>query len=388
MGLFDVFKKKETSYKQDNTPKEHEVIIESDSLLCDVKAFVERYNNCYYFYLWFNPMSPDCKVKACWICNRSKAPEKINTDDMGNGKAPMMPAEFVDHELNGISINEKALSIVWFEEGASAALLCDDEILCVIPEWSGFKDFHGYAKYAKGTGPFAWEITGALERLTERINNAKKFWETFAKDEKSAWMWLSNQLSEVKGFVGNHEDDFNIANKTDKLLKNTAFPPKIVTSGTRNGIVYGITAGVSLAAMPSVDMYVKDEPKNARRIELGFAAEEKFRQICRPMYANISMYASIPWQQLTFLAHGHTVPFNNIKGFEAVLFVNPHFVEGLESPAYSDFLDGGTTNMLWVVPITKKEYDFIVNNDMETLMQKAADPLRIHIFDGKNKFLL
>lgn len=382
MGLFEVFKKKEKS------PEECEIIIESNSLLCDVQAFVERYKNCYYFYLWFNPTSPDCKVKACWICNRNKAPKKINTDDMGNGKAPMMPAEYVAHDLDGISLDEQKLSIVWFEEGASAALTYNDEILCVIPEWSGFKDFHGYAKYAKGTGPFAWEITGALDTLTERVNNAKKFWETFAKDEKSAWMWLSNQLSEVKDFVGDHESDFNIANKTDKTLKDTTFPPKIVISGTRDGVVYGITAGVSLAAMPSVDMHTKDDPKNIRRMELGFAAEEKFRQICRPMYANLSMYASIPWQQFTFLAHGHTVPFKNLKGFEAVLFVNPNFVDGLESPAYSGFLDGGIVNMLWVVPITQKEYDFIVNNDMAALMQKAENPRRIHIFDGKNKFLL
>ena len=139
--------------------------------------------------------------------------------------------------------------------------------------------------------------------------------------------------------------------------------------------------------MPMVSMYTKENPQNMNRIELGFAAVEEHRPLCRLMYANLSMYANIPWQKMTFLGHGHTVPMQNIKDFSAVLFVNPRNVNGLESPEYSVFPGGGAVNMLWVVPITQQEYDFAVKNSSEELMKKAKDIRRIHIFDGESKFL-
>lgn len=394
MGIFDMFRKKgETEARQpsassDNAKSMHksepEIIIQSSSMVCDVEAFVEKTDSCYYFYLFF-PMSSQQKIKCCWICNRLRAPEKLDINDMDNGRAPRMPAEYVAHDLNGIELDEKKLSIVWFEEGDSAALLCGEEIICVIPEWSGYKDFHGYSKYARGTGSYAWELTGAVKTLSERVENSRKLWEFFGNKERST-TWMMKQRSQAMKFIGKHENDYDIGHKNDRVIGDMKFPPKVVVSGSRDGVVYGVTAGVSLIAMPMVGFHVEGDPKNIRRMELGFAAEERFRQICHPMYANLSMYAGIPWQQLTFLAHGHTIPFRNIKGFAAVLFVNPRNVEGLESPEYVDFLDGGTVNMLWTVPITQEEYDFAVNHDSEKLMKKAVDISRIHIFDGKSKF--
>lgn len=395
MGLFDIFKKKEEQKQQvqpspavkNNEPEEvnREIVLKSNSLVCDAEAFVEKYDDCYYFYIFF-PFSKEQKVKNCWICNRKKAPDKINLDDMSNGKGPMMPAEFVTHDINGIELDEKNLSIVWFEEGESAALLCGEDILAVIPGWSGYKNFHGYAKYAKGTGPFAWELTGALNAMKERVKSGKKLWANANPHDMKMWMLI--QHDHAKKFLVNHEVDYNIAHKADFKIGENTFPMKVVAQGTRNGVVYGLTAGVSLVAMPMVDFHVEGDPKDTRRMELGFAAEEKFRQICHPMYANLSMYAKIPWQQITFLAHGHTVPFYNIKGFAAVLFVNPRFVEGLESPEYYPYFDGGIVNLLWTVLITQEEYDFAVKNSSEELLKKAKDMSRIHIFDGSSKFNL
>ncbi len=400
MGLFDRFKKKDeiTQDQQQSIPVDdncdtneihREIVLKSESLLCDAEAFVEEYYDCYYFYIFF-PLSKSMNVKGCWICNKCKAPDKVNLEDMNRGKGPMQPAEFVDHDPNGIELDVSNLSIVWFEEGESAALLCGDEIICVIPTWGGLKNFHGYSKYAKGMGPFAWELKGALETMTTRVNNSKNLWATFANPENMN-MWMYNQHAQASEFLVNHEVDYNIANQYDKKIGDgsLSFPPKVVAQGTRDGIVYGVSAGLSLVPMPRVEMHFEnDEAMDTRRIELGFAAEEKFRQICHPMYANLSMYARIPWEHITFLAHGHTVPFKNIKGFAAVLFVNPRKVEGLESPDYSNFLDGGKVNMLWTVPITQDEYDFAVKNSSEELLKKAKDMSRIHIFDGGSKFNL
>ncbi len=373
-------------HAQTEEEPETEVIIESDSLFCDVQAFVEKSNDCYYFYLYFDPLElkpymETQKIKSCWICNRRKAPVKLDDSNWKKGQAPMMPAEFVDHDPNGIELDEDSLSIVWFDDGSSAALLSGEEIICVIPQWSGYKDFHGYSKYAKGTGLFAWEIKQAITALTERVDNARKLWSTFAESEQSAWKWLLHQHSKIEGFVGTFENDYNIANKTDKQIDATTFPPKVVASGARDGVIYGITAGVSLPAMPGAEM--ADSPI---RMELGFASTEKHRQLCLPMYANLSMYASLPWQHITFLAHGHTVPLENIKEFAAVLFVDPDKVTGLEKPAYDDFPDSSKVQMLWVVPISQAEYDFIINNSMSDMMQRVNDTTKVHIFDGHSKF--
>lgn len=392
MGIFDKFKKKSQSVQNtasdnyNNEPQERncEVVAESDSLVCDAQAFVEKYNDCYYFYLYF-PFNQEQQVKTCWVCNRKKAPNRINPNDMKGGKGPMMPAEYVSHDLNGIELDDDKLSIVWFEEGDSAALLCGDDILAVIPGWSGYKDFHGYAKYAKGTGPFAWEIAGAVDNMRERVKWGQKLWANANPQDMKMWMLI--QHDHAKKFIVNHELDYNIAHKADKQIGELTFPMKVVAEGSRDGVVYGLTAGVSLVAMPNVDFHTED-PKNTRRMELGFAAEEQFRQICRPMYANLSMYAKIPWQHITFLAHGHTVPFNNLNGFAAILFVNPIYMEGMESPEYFPYFDGGRVNLLWTVPITREEYEFAVKNSSEELLKKAKNVSRLHIFDGNSKFNL
>lgn len=67
-----------------------------------------------------------------------------------------MPAEYVDHDPDGIDLDEDSLSIEWFEEGNAAALLSGDRIIAVIPNFSGYNGFHGYSIYAKGTGSFSW----------------------------------------------------------------------------------------------------------------------------------------------------------------------------------------------------------------------------------------
>ncbi len=394
MGIFDLFRKKEEPKPQVTAPSEPvsekertaEVILKSRSPVSKVEAFVEKSESCYYFYLWFNPLSKDAKMKTCWVCNRRRAPQELDLDGMSNGKAPMMLAEYVAHDPNGIDLDEKSLSIVWFEEGSSAALLSGEEILCVIPDWSGYKDFHGYAKYAKGTGHYAWEITNALPGLTERVRSAQKLWAFFMKPENEK-SWMMAQRAEIMKFIGTHENDFDITYRPNQQSWDPTFPKKVVVSGSRGGVVYGVTAGVSLVAMPMVDFHVDGDPKDTKRMELGFAAAEEFRQICRPMYGNLCMYANFPWDQFTFLAHGHTIPFRNLGGYAAVLFVNPRFVEGLESPSCTKFLDGSAINLLWVVPITQAEYDFAVQHSSAELLKKAADPSRIHIFDGKPKFI-
>lgn len=349
---------------------ENEIIIEEWSPVCNIQAFVERSSTTYYFYLWMNPESDAAEVHSCWVCNRIEAPEQVDFEAMEQGEAPCMPKQFVKHEQKGIELDESKLSLQWFEEGDAAALLMNNDIIAVIPCFSGYNDFYGYSIYAEGTGPFAWGLKDALSVFSEKVIKSKQFWNYFESD-----YWENIQQSHIETLeklFGKYEKYF--------AIDGNKFPPKALIKGTRNDIVYGITAGVSMIPMPKVEMYYHDDSNNFRRIELGFACVKKHESITSMMYQTLSGLSTMPWSEITFLGHGHTIPYNNIKGFTALLFVNSRILP-LERPKYSTSF-GDAVNLLWVVPIVQDEYEYIVKNDIESFLEKV-DITKIHIFNGK-----
>lgn len=386
MGIFDKFKKNNQSEPvrevfdntegnpMENEESEPEIIVESWSPVCDIQAFVEKSDTCYYLYLWVNPSSDNPQIKTCWIANRKKSPKELDAEAMQRGSAPMMPEEFVAHNPDGIELNDDKLSVVWFAEGDAAAVMSGGELLCVIPGWSDDR-FSGYSIYAKGMGPYAWEMTNALETLSQRVADSKKKWDYFETDYWGAVQ--SEHLTALENFFGKHEKYY--------AIDGGKFPPKALVTGIKDETVYGITAGVSLIPMPQVEMYFQDETPDNRRIEFGFAVCEQHRALSEMMYSVMSSLSAYPWQEVTFFAHGHTIPFNRIKGYSALLFVNPKLT-GAEKPEYKPFM-GDEINLLWIVPITEEEYSFATESGSEQLIAKAADLKRIHIFDGSPKFI-
>lgn len=351
-----------------------QTLLESWSPVCDIQAFVEKSEANYYFYLWVNPHSKQPQMKSCWICNARPAPKQIDYKAMEQGMAPSMPEAYVSHNINGIELDAEKLSVEWFEEGDGAALLYENEIICVIPGWSGYNGFHGYSKYAIGTSPFAWEMTNAIETLSNRVNKSRAFWNFFETD-----YWEKVQqyhIDVLEKFFGKYDKYY--------AIDGGNFPPKALISGHKEDICYGITAGVSLIPMPCVEQNFSEDANNFRRMELGFAAIEKHKQLRDLMYSVLSGISALPWKEITFLAHGHTVPFQNIKGYAAILFLNPKLVPELESPDYEKFMEDDI-NLLWTVPITQEEYDFVLKHDVTELLNRANDVSRIHIFDGTKK---
>lgn len=351
------------------------VLIESESPVCPVQAVVEQTEDTVYFYLFY-PLKPEGEtIKICWVCNRIPAPARINPDALRSGRAPMMPAEFVAHDKNGITPQADALEIVWFEEGESAALLENGMLLAVIPAWGGMKNFHGYAKYAAGTGPYAWEMTGAMDTLSARVAQSRRFW-AYVQSET---YWRQTQkfhLNALDAFYGKHTQYY--------AIDDGEFPPRAVIEGTKNGIVYGMTAGISTFKQPQIEMYVRDAERH-RRIEFGFAADAAHSAVKTEAYNCFMSIGKAIHREMIFFAHGHTNTWKGIPGFAAFLFLNPKAIRGLESPAYPDYM-GDPVNLLWAIPITQSEYDFAVRNSTEALLKRAKNLSRIHIFDGTPKF--
>lgn len=351
------------------------ILAESRSPSCRIQAFVEESDTCCYFYLWFNPESENAFIRACWICNTGKSPDSLNREAMEDGKAPAMPGEYVKHSAEGIWLDKEKLSVVWFEEGDAAALLEGDELLCVIPGWSGYKGFNGYSKYALGMAPYAWELAPAQKALWDKVSISRDFWSFF---EGNYWGEVQKlHLDILEGFFGKYEQYY--------AIDGGKFPAKALVSGIKGGVHYGITAGVSLLPMPQVEQYFPDETSAFRRMELGFAAAEAQKDVCMRMYSYISAVSRIPWQEISFLGHGHTIPCDAIEGFTAVWLLNSRLLPQLEAPSYPDFM-GDKVNLLWLVPLKEEEFRRLKEIGTEEALKRLEGRLKeLPVFDGEGK---
>jgi len=379
MGIF----KKAFNDQNENTSEEVEkvenkILIESWSPVCNIQAFVEKSKTTIYFYLWFNPCSENDTIKPCWVCNTSMASENIDYEAMDNGTAPMMPLKYFSHSSKGIEIDTDNLSIIWFEEGDAAALLENNKLLAVIPGWAE-NGFYGYSRYAVGTGPFAWELTYAEDNLYNRVMNSKKYWEYLSGDY---FKDVQNMhLSALESFWGNYEKYY--------AIDHNQFPAKALITGKKDKINYAFTAGVSALSQPKIEQFFEKEGEQYKRIELGFACSDDFKN--KKYYMKLLSYISgqtdLPWEAITWLGNGHTIPCNVISNFEAVLLINDNMFPQINSPRYDTFM-GERINLLWVIPITKEEYNFVHDNDVDKLIEKYNGNLEdIIIFDEKPKFI-
>ena len=101
----------------------------------------------------------------------------------------------------------------------------------------------------------------------------------------------------------------------------------------------------------------------------------------------ISGQTDLPWKAITWLGNGHTIPCDVISNFESVLLINDNMFPQINSPKYDTFM-GERINLLWVIPITKEEYNFVQDNDVDKLIEKYDGNLEdIIIFDEKPKFI-
>lgn len=365
------------SKKKKDRLEEPLILVESWSPVCHIQAFAEDNGECVYFYLWLYPGEPYAEVRSCWVCNKKPGGETLDKAAMDAGIAPMMPKEFVCHDPDGIQLKDGSLDIVWFEEGDGAALVCGEDILAVIPGWSG-KNFCGYAKYCTGQGPFAWELAQAHQVLSERVRRSREYWSDMEGDY---WEGLQKQLLQaLEEFFGQQEKYF--------AIDGGEFPAMALAAGQKDSVKYGFTLGVSTLAMPQVEQYRREDAQDFRRIEIGFAWEEGAleEQAYMQMFSYISGQVRLPWSQISWLGHGHTIPCDAMAGAPAVLLLSAAEMPELVSPAYGSFR-GDRINLLWMVPLTQEEYDLAREMEVEQLLEKAAgDRKRLHIFDGKRKF--
>lgn len=342
--------------KERDKPK---VLAELRSPNCPITAIVEQDNQVAYFYLWGDEGS-EFGVKACWLRNLDEAPIENDIKQIEAGIPPMLTKAFCKFSGAQKPFNAEDLEIVWLEEGDGAALLEKNEVIGIIPAWAILGQFPGYARDCVGESDLCWELT-TTNFLHERIYKAKEFWESW-DNEISPFQILQPELLKIyEETLGNSEKYY--------AIDGNQWPPRglFLKNGESKDVF--VTVGLSILPMPVAELY-SENPKQIDRIELGLMLNAGLPETTLTKIGSwISGQASIPWGNISWLGNGHTITFNILENtkFTAVILVKDlNVLPKLEIENYRD----SNVNVLWMIPITENERNFVRDMGCEILIEK------------------
>jgi len=234
--------------------------------------------------------------------------------------------------------------VVWLPEGNGAALYERDEILAIIPPWSGTNGFHGYARDNIGQGPVAWEL-GSDNVLLERFKQAQSYWQKW--EDKEFWPSLqSSQISQLEKVFGRHTKYY--------AIDGGKWPPKAMVRFAWEDRTVLVTVGVALRPQPNVEM-ATETPDQFRRIELGAVLPGHWlEEAVQGFGSYISGQSNLPWNKYTWLGPGHTLPCDSWQNSNHTMALLQYGHSGTPQIALEQFL-GDPVNVLWFVPISEEE---------------------------------
>jgi Suppressor of fused protein (SUFU) len=146
--------------------------------------------------------------------------------------------------------------------------------------------------------------------------------------------------------------------------------------------VYLLTLGISLRRQPAVEMYYED-PAPHRRFEFAACVSPTVAdELITKSVHYIADQSDFPWQQFTFLAHGHTIGCNTfasdpgLREHSALLLVkNPSGAPKFNLPT----MDGDEVSLLWMVPITAAERELAQKVGSKELLPRMRPPEMLHV---------
>ena len=326
-----------------------EILLQETSPSGNIAAIVESNGENIHFYLFGSPET-DFGIRSCWVRNLKPAPAAMNRGSMEEGSAPLLPADSCAHPNGAPPLAPANLKIVWFEQGDGAALLEGDQILAIIPGWSGQGGFHGFARDCTAESPLCWPLgTPDTNVLFERVERARGYWRSW---NDNPWPVYSDaQIAAYHASFGSHTKYF--------AIDGGKWPPKALLRFERPDQILFATVGVSLRPMPGVEMTF-DDPGPLQRIELAMGIDPRLADASalQRIGQYISGQSSYPWRRYTFFGEGHTLPCDSIPvgpsgiAFTSALFVrSPRGAPSVSLPGCR----GDPVNLLWMVPITQRE---------------------------------
>ena len=309
----------------------------------NMDAIVQHDDQSVYFYLHGDE---SFGTRACWVRNLAEAPYVLDKDVMQHGLPPMMPRTHSKSPDAGEVPKPESLRIVWFEEGNAAALFEHQELIAVIPPWSGTDGFHGYSAQCVMESPLAWPLVDH-EQLTRRIGNAQLFWEACGSEAGHPFAELQPRLLEA------FDQQFGERVKYF-ALDGGAFPPRGAAIYRQESATVVVSVGMSFRPQPNVEMAV-ESPAELRRIELGLELPGKLsEEELTPFLEQISGLVAYPWQAQTWFGPGHTCRFPAYQKTHGEQFDTASFVAERtrsENPlTLPDFRDD-PVELLWLMPV-------------------------------------
>lgn len=286
-------------------------------------------------------------TRACWVRNLVPAPLVINKNDLEAGRPPLMPKTHCRSNEPGSLPDPTSLSIVWLEEGNGAALFEQDQVLAIIPPWSGTDGFHGYSTECVMESPIAWPMI-ENDQLMARINNARQFWESCTDEAEHPFSILQPQILHA------YQSAFGQTGKYYSL-DGGKFPPRgAMLYRIDSDIIIIASVGMSLRPQPNVEMSV-EHPAELRRIELAIRlSSDCSDEELTPLLEQFSGLVGYPWQAFTWFGVGHTCQFNSLAQFTRLQTETVRF-ESKPNPALSDTISmpvfrGDPVQLLWLNP--------------------------------------
>lgn len=334
-----------------------EVLLEEVGPNGNIQAVVESDDDVCFFYL-FGAEETDFEMKSVWVRNHTPAPDAPDVARMRAGTPPRNHAAHCRHPKGQPRPKGKRLRVVWLPEGNGAALYEEDEILAIIPPWSGMEGFHGYARDNIGDGPLAWELS-ADNVLLERFEEAEAYWHQW--DDENLWPSIQSALLErIEKSLGAYSNYY--------AIDGGNWPPKALVRINQKDKIILLTIGVSGRPQPNVEMST-EVPELLRRIELGAVLPKSWPDDAIKRFRGyLSAQSNYPWNNYSWLGPGHTIPCDSWQNreFSFALLLHEHpGVTGLSlDPQFGD-----PVNVLWFVPISAAERQTAVDGGSERLAE-------------------
>lgn len=356
--------------------EEPHLVLEDSSPHGNLEAVVEQDERVAYLYVRA-PQRKDLGIKSCWLRNLAAAPEELDREGMENGIPPMLPREYCLHPEGMEPLDATRLKVVWLPEGDGIALLEDGEPLAVIPSWGITGDFPGYARDAQGESMLCWGLSEATV-IHERVKAADAYWRSWDSDPGP---WAACQdafLAEYERVLGPHSRYF--------AIDGQRWPTKAMTLTTTPEGTYLLTLGISLRPQPQVEMYYEDASEFRRFEFAACLAPGTDEQTITQLAKYLSGQAGLPWNNITFLGNGHTIPCDafaedpGLRHFTAVLLVD-------HPPGAPEFnpprMDGDRVMLLWVVPVTEAERKLIMEKKSAEFIERFPADWPLHVIANR-----
>ena len=333
----------------------------------NVKAVVKQDRRAAYFYLQFNS-ELNRKECWCWIRNFWRGPRTYSDEVFEKGRLPMLPVKNSAHAWGSKRFDVKSLRVVWFEAGDGAALLEYDQVLAIIPWWSGTDGFHGYARDCTLKSPCCWPLeTPEGQMLLQDIERADQWWKSWTPELIPYKQLESQNLTAYQQHLGN---DFQ-----SRLILADDWAPRSTLQFSHDVGTIFTTIGMALKPLPCVPTTDKSTSPT-KRVELAIAISRLFYDHEVAQLADqLSRFTAYPWLNYTSLKHGDFVPFQSPDGelFEMEfpwVFLTTQPCDG---PRISlpDFR-GDHVELLWMIPLTDNEREIIRNDSIDEIHERLS----------------